>query len=419
MTNSPKIKWLIRLRWVAAVVQAVLIVGAAALPSLHVELVQLAGVLFVVVATNAGLQAACSRGRSLPDLIIPGILGLDIGLLTVGLWLSGGPMNPFSFLYVFYVAVAAVVTTRTWSWVLSLLAVGGYGLLYVVSGPAHHDDAMLMHLNGMWIAMAVTAGLIIYFVSMLQRSLAERDRELARVRANQQRLGSLTAMAAGAAHELATPLATIALTSNELARELEEEGSDELADDAELIRSQVDRCRSVLDRMAADAGQPSGQAMDEVEVGALVDRGLAGLSEGHRVDVELDDDAPRLTVPVEMLAEVLGSLMQNAIDASAPEQPIQLEAAASKVGVAFRVIDTGVGMTAQEIGRASEPFYTTKDSRDRMGLGLYVAQQLATDLGGALDIESSPGSGTRVTLWLPVDAGRRRNSPSESPREQR
>jgi two-component system sensor histidine kinase RegB len=403
MTNSPKIKWLIRLRWVAAAVQALLIAGAAALPSLHIELPQLAGVLLVSVGTNAGLHLARTRGHTLPELVVPAILGLDIGLLTVGLWLSGGPMNPFSFLYVFYVAVAAVVTSRGWSWVLSILAVFGYGLLYVVSGPGHHDEAMSMHLNGMWIAMTVTAGLIIYFVSMLQQSLADQERELARIRANQQRLGSLTAMAAGAAHELATPLATIALTSNELARELDATGSDDLAADAQLIRTQVDRCRSVLDRMAADAGQPSGQPMDDVSARQLVDDALESVSDSNRIDVAIDDD-PRLEAPIELLAEVLGSLMQNALDATSSEQRVRITAAPDESGVSFEVSDAGVGMTAEEIRRASEPFYTTKDSRERMGLGLYVAQQLATDLGGALDIDSSPGGGTRVRLWLPTHA---------------
>ena len=400
MRKDLRIAWLVKLRWIVVIVEALLLAGAGLIPQLEVELAGLSAVLAFETVSNAALHAYSSRAKGIPDILVPATLALDIGLLTLGLWLSGGPMNPFSFLYVVYVAVAAVLAAGLWRWLLLALAVGGYGLLYVLSPASHHGDAMMLHLQGMWVAMAVTAGLIIYFVSMLQRALSERDRELATFRANQQRVASLTAMAAGAAHELATPLSTIAVTGKELEHQLRER-DDELADDAEIIRSQVARCRHVLDRMATDAGQGRGEALRAIEVSELLRRAVDNLTDSSRIEIAPTPDDVDVDVPPEAFVEVLASLLRNALDASEDGQIVQFSAVLSNDGVRFTVRDTGVGMTREELRHATEPFFTTKDSGARMGLGLYVAQQLTLELGGELVLDSRPNEGCRVDIWIP------------------
>jgi two-component system sensor histidine kinase RegB len=260
---------------------------------------------------------------------------------------------------------------------------------------------MALHLQGMWVAMAVTAGLIVYFVSMLQRELSNRERELASMRANQQTMTSLTAMAAGAAHELATPLSTIAVTSKELELELERADDPDLAEDAKIIRSQVERCRAVLDRMASDAGQGRGESTRPTRPESALHDARKRLSEPDRILVDLEGELPDLQLPRESFSEVLTSLLQNALDASDARDRVTASIRPLGDGVEFEISDTGTGMASDELARATEPFFTTKHSRDRMGLGLYVARQLAVDLDGELQLDSEPGEGTRVRLWIP------------------
>jgi two-component system sensor histidine kinase RegB len=400
MRKNLRTEWLVRLRWIIVVAEVGLLAGAALLPQLDVAFVPLAAVLALEAASNAALHTYCRRAETIPDVLVPTVLALDIGLLTLGLWLSGGPMNPFSFLYVVYVAVAAVLAGGFSRWVLLGLAVGGYGLLYVLSPATQHGDAMMLHLQGMWVAMAVTAGLIIYFVSMLQRALSERERELAAVRANQQRVASLTTMAAGAAHELATPLSTIAVTSKELEHQLRKR-DDALSDDASIIRSQVARCRDVLDRMAADAGQGRGESLQMVAVEDVVDRALATVDAPDSVTATIQCRGARIDAPPDSFAEAIASVLQNALDASEDDDTVTLSVDADDA-VRFVIEDHGTGMTDDQIRQATDPFFTTKESPARMGLGLYVVHQLVLELGGAIELDSEPGEGSRVTIQLPT-----------------
>jgi two-component system sensor histidine kinase RegB len=178
-----------------------------------------------------------------------------------------------------------------------------------------------------------------------------------------------------------------------------------LADDVSLIRSQVDRCRDILDRMS---GRASGKWIDtprpvqleeilrllRVELGADRHRRL-------RIDVE-----PGLVVlaPCAGLVRVLHNLVANALDASGPGDVVSLAAAASNSRVAFVVRDRGRGMSADILNRVSEPFFTTKPPGSGYGLGLFLVRLFAERHGGTLAIDSVPGQGTTVVLELPREA---------------
>ena len=128
---------------------------------------------------------------------------------------------------------------------------------------ASHEQYMELHLRGMWVAFGVAASFIVYFLLRVRRALAQRETELARSRlmaARQERLASLATLAAGAAHELSTPLATIAVVMKELQRRasLVDAGAS-VMDDLRLVREQVDRCRAILERMSSDAGETIGE----------------------------------------------------------------------------------------------------------------------------------------------------------------
>jgi two-component system sensor histidine kinase RegB len=271
---------------------------------------------------------------------------------------------------------------------------------------AAHDFAR--HLQTMWVALTIAAGLSAFFVTRLTTSLARREAELAAMRdaaARSERVSALTTLAAGAAHELATPLTTVAVAAGELQRAVSElPAAAGLADDVRLIRSEVARCREILDEMGAGSGSASGEMPARFTARDLVEDVMCRLRPEavSRVVPEAADDPVLLFLPRRAVARVVLSLVHNAIDASPSGANAVLRVAAKGGTLEVVVRDRGAGMAADVVSRAGEPFFTTKPPGQGLGLGLFLARSVADQLGGRLAIESAPGTGTTVTLRLPL-----------------
>jgi two-component system sensor histidine kinase RegB len=264
---------------------------------------------------------------------------------------------------------------------------------------------MDLHLRGMWVAFAVAAAFIVYFLHRVTRALANRESELRRaqaVAARSERLAAMATLAAGAAHELATPLSTIAV----IAKELERSAApidDALLADAKLIREQVNRCRDILGQMAGGAGQPLGEVAEASSAEAVVRAAVTGLQRPDRVRIDWAGDARtrELVVPVRATAQALRNVLKNGLDASEEHQDVLLTVSYASDALRLDVKDAGMGMTPEVLARVSEPFFTTKEPGSGMGLGLFLTRSVIELLGGSVDIESQVGQGTRVRVTLP------------------
>jgi two-component system sensor histidine kinase RegB len=270
----------------------------------------------------------------------------------------------------------------------------------------NHADQMRMHMQGMWIAFGVAAVFITYFVTRVRQSLAERESELMRARtlaSQSEKLASLATLATGAAHELSTPLSTIAVVAKELARAMQESDQTAARDDAHLIRREVDRCREILQRMAADAGQPMDSDSEPLRVRELLARVMDGLGQNLPVKLELDDATAEgvLHAPPQATAQALRAVLKNALQASANSAPVRVSARTQHGRCVLEVRDFGSGMSAEILSRAGEPFFTTKGPGDGMGLGLFLARAVVERAGGRVTLASAPGSGTTAELVLP------------------
>jgi len=335
--------------------------------------------------------------------------------LTLILALSGGPANPFSLLYLVQITFSAVVLRKLWTWALAVASALLFGLLFwlSISVPAFHQHGdsgeFSPHLLGMWIAFATAALLISLFVGKLSSESRKKEREILLMQkrlARNERLASLVTLSAGAAHEIATPLSTIAVTAKEMEHDAEFRLQDSrMVDDARLIRSQVDRCRVILERMGAQGADPLGETPERTELHQLLQKVKGRFpDEQNRIQIEIDDVATPTTciIPVRAAIESLSALVKNALDASADGGIVRLRAVQrSPERIRFVIHDDGTGMTAEVLERVAEPFFTTKAPGKGMGLGAFLAHLFAQTLGGQLSFESEPGRGCTAILELP------------------
>jgi two-component system sensor histidine kinase RegB len=409
------LSWLIKLRWGAAAGQLATILLVHFGMRIALPLAPLLGIVAAAAVSNVACLLWLRRAAEVKERAVGAVLALDVLLLTALLFYAGGSFNPFSFLYLVHIALAAVVLRSGWTWVLVLLSLLASGALFFghvwlaldvssLESSLHH---MRMHLAGMWVALAVAASFIVYFVTRIQRALARREADLEaerRLADRSEKLVALATLAAGAAHELATPLGTIVVAAKELERQ-HAAGREMAIEELQLIRAQANRCRAILDQMAAEAGDGAspGDAGGPLTVEALFARVVAGLP--HRPPVQLSLAEPArhraLAAPATALTQALRGVVKNAQEVSPPEAAVSLSAEAREGRLEIAVEDRGPGMTAEVLGRAGEPFFTTKPPGQGMGLGLFLSRSVIERLGGTIDLRARPGGGTRVTLSLP------------------
>ncbi|MEZ4267565.1 MAG: HAMP domain-containing sensor histidine kinase [Myxococcota bacterium] len=424
-------RWLVALRWWAALGGLACLIVAVTYLDIDLPLPRLLAILGVVLASNLALAAAFRRAKRPPSApLLAGILALDTALLTLVLGWSGGVHNPFSALYLVHATLAASTLTAVYTWGLVALAVLGYGSLFFWGGDAATPalanacphcsgaDGLSLHLQGMWVAFVLSAALVAHFVGRLNRALRLRTRELVDVTelaARHQRLAAMTTLAAGAAHELATPIGTIALVSRELELDATRRAADaDTLADLRLIGTEAERCRAILDRMAAKTLGPSGELPVSTTLGETLQTLERSLPPelAARVRFEVTEPDLGLAIPESGLLHALRSLIDNAADASEPDGQVRVTAgkvpdpkapARATSAIEFRVEDQGSGMSAELLARVGEPFFTTKDPGRGMGLGVFLARAFAERVSGDLRFDSAPGEGTRAVLSVPAE----------------
>ncbi|MFK7989161.1 MAG: ATP-binding protein [Sandaracinaceae bacterium] len=395
--------WLVRLRWLTIGAQGLSIATAAATSDLPLPLTPALVVLVLTLLSNGVLFALRAR---LGDGLIGPVLMVDTLALTASLHVTGGAMNPFSALYFVHLTFAAVVLPGRWVWGLTGASLLGFGALLLLSDGPLHTHSLVAHVRGMWVAFAVAAGLVAVFVTRLTAQLASQQVALeeAELRAETgRRVAALTGLAAGAAHELGTPIGTIALAAGELDRALLDAPA-EVREDITLIREEVRRCRRVLDQLSTSAGELPGERLVAVPFEALAEAAIARLDEGERQRVEVHTDGANVRVPKTAVAQALASLLRNALDASEAGDAVWLRLERAGEEVKLSVEDRGTGMPEEVCDRSRLPFFSTKPEGSGMGLGLFLVDALAQQLGGRLALRSTEGRGTTAMLCLPTHA---------------
>jgi two-component system, sensor histidine kinase RegB len=414
VTDPVGLTWLITVRWTTLLAGASAVLAGRGALEVSAPLPAVIALLTLCALSNVWL---IWRVRSTGAATVSTAAGLlvcaDVVVLSWLLWKSGGVLNPASVFYLVQIVVVALVLGRNWTWIVTALTVSGYAALFLGSTEAlraaqsMHPEIAL-HMRGMWMAFAFTALIIAVLVTRLVIAVERRDRALEALRertTRATRVAGLATLAAGAAHELSTPLSTIAVAARELEHNLANRVAEsDLREDARLIRAETDRCRQILDAMAGQSGEPVGETPRVSSIEDVVNavRNRLNAAERDRLSVGV---RPDLTVswPVEVIARALCNLVRNGLQASTATG-VRLQADSTSDGlVRLMVTDRGSGMSADHLSRAGEPFFTTKPPGAGTGLGLFVTRSSIEQLGGTLSLSSELGHGTTATITLPRD----------------
>jgi two-component system sensor histidine kinase RegB len=334
---------------------------------------------------------------------------VDVFALSALLYFSGGSTNPFISLYLLPLTIAAAALPWAYTWVMAAVTISCYTLMLFYYLPLPHDheehnSEFNLHVSGMWLAFVLSTMLIAWFVVKMGISIRERDKDLALAREQalrNEQIIALGTLAAGAAHELGTPLATMAVVTGELQDEYKE--NREFQDNIRILRDQITQCKHTLTQLLADAGQAraeegSGQAVDSFLRQVLDKWQLMRPSVQFTYRGSGVEPAPQI-LNTQLLSQSILNLLNNAADASLKH--IEIEVSWNYQELHLQILDYGDGLTGEAVQRAGQPFFTSKASGQGFGIGLFLANANIERFGGKVRLTNRVGGAcTQVTLPL-------------------
>lgn len=400
-------------RWIGVAGQALALLAVGALLGFHAPFLFCSVLIGFSAAVNLGVSLVGRRGRAASSIEASVQLGFDIVQLAALLYLTGGTANPFALLLIAPVtlgasslpwryaaalaglAIAAAAALAVWSWPLPWAPAGGFvpPVTYRLGGAVAIATGVAFTAGYAWMAARQSA--------RMELALHVTQAVLAR----EQRLSALGGLAAAAAHELGTPLATISVVAKELARE----GPEAVREDARLLLSQTERCREILRRLTE-----APEAEDAVHARMSLLQLLNEVIEPHmdapvRVEAVVTG-APGAPAPyIRRMPEVLRamtSLVDNAVDFAASD--VLVTARFDQDTISMEVRDDGPGFAPDILGKLGQPYITSRPSGEGsrshhsgMGLGFFIAKTLLERTGARLEFKNGKGGGAIVAARWP------------------
>jgi two-component system sensor histidine kinase RegB len=403
---------LILLRWIAVVGQ-LLAIGVVhkgfgiALP-LQPMLLVLAG-----LATFNLLSLLYWRRRTqVSDRALLLALLVDVASLTIQLYLSGGIVNPFVFLYLLQVVLAAVLLRPRSSWMVVAVTSACVACLARWHGPVTlpadpRSGLSDPYVQGLLLCFALVAILLVVFIGRISAIIRARDARLAAMRqraAEEEHIVRMGLLASGAAHELGTPLSTLAVILGDWQHLPHFTSDPELLHDVSEMQAQVLRCKAIVTGILQSAGETRGEAPRETALRALLDdmveewkrsRPVRTLDYDNRIDGDI------VIVSDTGLQQMLFNVLDNALEASPGW--VALDAAMDDEMLVVRVSDDGPGFPPDMLERLGKPYQSSKSAPGR-GLGLFLSVNVARSLGGNIQAGNRAAGGALVTITLPLQA---------------
>ncbi len=411
-TATDNMRQLINLRWLAVMGQFVTIMIVHFVMEVRLPVLAMLAIIGGLVALNLISAAGLRRGLETGNRQLLAALLLDVAALTGLLYLSGGATNPFISLYLLQVVLGAVLL-RTWSsWVI--VGVTSACFVFLV---AFHRELVLpprftlglfdLYIFGALACFGLIAVLLVLFVSRINANLRARDARLAAMRQNaaeEDHIVRMGLLASGAAHELGTPLASLAVIINDWSHTPGLSDKPEFAEEIEDMRVAVERCKTIVTGILLAAGEARG----ENPAISSVDAFLSDVANDWRaskgdyalvVESQIGDDVP--IIADSAFKQVISNVLDNAHEAS--NAPVHLNAARDADNLVLLIRDSGPGFPDDVLRNFGKPYQSTKGKLGG-GLGLFLVVNVMRKLGGSVAAQNDSSGGALVTLTLPLAA---------------
>lgn len=400
-----RVRTMLLLRWLAILGQLATILFVATVLDFAMPVTASLALVALLALTNLLLRVRFADNRRISEAWASYVLGFDIVQLAAQLGLTGGLTNPFAVLLIAPVMVSATTLSagRTITLgALVLLAATLLGIFHLPLPwyPGEQFSPPFLFIGGIWLALICSLA----FMGTYAFRVAEERRQLARalsatevVLARAQHLQALDGLAAAAAHELGTPLATISVVTRELERELDE--STPLADDIHLLRSQSERCREILAKLKT-LGEDGGSPLTHLAVRTLLEE-VVGPHRGTGVELMIDAEGAGDQPVIWRNPAIhygLGNLVENAIDFA--ETLVVVNARWSAAELTITISDDGPGYPDEVFDRIGDPYVSRRDGESSgggLGLGIFIAKTLLERTGARVSFRSENGAVAIVT----------------------
>ncbi|KRQ02770.1 ATPase [Bradyrhizobium yuanmingense] len=405
---------ILRLRWLAVLGQLAAIFIVAQGLEFNVEIIPCVSIIALSAALNLALQTTANPMQRLEPMQAAGLLALNIVELAGLLFFTGGLQNPFSFLFLAPVLISATALPARFTFGLGLLAVACASVLFFFHFPLPWDseDPLVLppvYLVGVWLSIALAIGvtsLYSFQVTEEARKLADALAATELVLTREQHLTQLDGLAAAAAHELGTPLATIFLISRELEKTVKEPS---IAADLKTLREQTQRCRDILSKITQLS--PTGAPFDHMKLSELIEEVVAP----HRdfgVEIKVRIAVATAAEPVgsrnPAILYGIGNIVENAVDFA--RTTVEVNAWWNQDHIELVISDDGPGIPPDILNRIGEPYLSRRRPQDDgggerrgLGLGVFIARTLLERTGAKVSFTNRifPDHGAVVQITWP------------------
>ena len=396
---------LIQLRWIAVSGQVATIVFVHFVLGISLPLESMAVVLAGLITFNVFSMKHWHDRREVSNLSLFLALLVDVLTLTLQLHLSGGATNPFIFLYLLQVVLAAVLLQPWAGWAIAGITGTCFVGLTLWPGPVVLPDAYRS--AGLLICFVLNAALVVVFINRISRILRAHDEHIAAMRqraAEEEHIVRMGLLASGAAHELGTPLSTMAVILGDWQHLPHFNSDPELLQDVIEMQAQVLRCKATVTGILLSAGETRGESPERMPAVDFFDDLVTGWKATRQVrefgyQRRIDEDVT--IVCDEGLKQMICNVLDNALEVS-PDH-VTLEAQCKDDDLVIRVRDRGPGFTPAMLAQFGRPYQSSK-GRPGSGLGLFLSLNVARTLGGNIFAQNHEEGGAVVTMVLPLAA---------------
>jgi len=434
------LKWLFILRNMMIMGESFLVVMFVYVLNISIPEQQLWLVIVAIIAFNAYTSMRLQTNDPVTELEIFSQICIDVLSIAGLLYLTGGASNPITWVFLLPLIITAIMLPQSYAWYMVILTTSMYSILIAFNVPLpsiephmpnpgllHPSPVMMandetmrqlhaisdnhyynLHMFGMWFGFVFSAGLVAFFVAELAKMLKNRERSLAEARENalrDERVVALGTLAASAAHDMGTPLGTIAIVVHELIKDYPVYQYPEINEKMGILENQVNRCKEALSLMSASAGGMRAESGKVMLVSDYIDNVLyQWRSHKPTAKLQLNID-PGIAVDAQLIAErtlthALINVLNNAAEASDPERGIEFYVSWSLDELTIKIRDFGPGFPDELVKFIGKQPVNSKNKG--LGVGLFLAHSTIHRMGGKIHLNNLETGGACVEINLPL-----------------